>query len=81
MSANITIEISGDFCLSAEELFPDGVPETITLEAVVAAVRTAGNVRNLIADWNLVPGVDVTVAYPDPDRSHGWRYEHAEVWG
>ena len=81
MSAHVTIEISGDFCLSAEELFPDGVPETITLEAVVAAVKTAGNVRNLITDWNLVPGVDVTIAHPSADRRNGWYYEHAEVWG
>lgn len=66
MSVTISIEISGTFDLTPEQVWPDGVPEEWTIADVVAAVKTARSVNRLIDDWCMTPSVDVTVMRTNP---------------
>lgn len=57
----ISIRIEGEFDLDVSDVFPDGVPDPLTIEAVVEAVQSARDVRGLINDWNLVPSVTASL--------------------
>lgn len=78
-AATVTIHIDGDIDLPASDVFPDGVPDPLTIDHVIAAVSSAGNLRGLLANWCL-PDPQVCVSLYKGGRSQASTDVHRRVW-
>lgn len=56
----ITLHLDAHVDLTPEQVWPDGVPESWTVDDVAVVVGSAGSVESLISDWCIPVEVDVT---------------------
>lgn len=76
----VTISIKGDFDLNIDQVFPDGVPDPLTLDDVARAVESAGTPERLLSDWSLHPlDVEVDLHRYNP-QTRGFDMETRRVW-
>jgi hypothetical protein len=72
----VTLHFDGDFDLPIGDVFPDGVPDPLTVEHVVEAIQSAGDVGGLISAWGVAPTVAVTLNQP---VANGRRSDYRQV--
>jgi hypothetical protein len=68
----VFIEVTLRLEMPAAEVWPDGLPEVVDADAVIAAVEEAGSVSSFISDWDAdLFGAEVE-AQVDGRSARGW---------
>ena len=69
----IVIDVQGEFVLTQEMVWPDGVPENWSIGDVVSVMKDHAGAAALVDAWNLGDGLDtrVTVTKPNPAYAGG----------
>ena len=75
----VTIHFDGDVVLPVADVFPDGVPDPLTIADVIDAVRSAGDVMGLLRDWCL-PAPRVMVSLYQDGQSKAGTNVYREVF-
>lgn len=68
---SVAISIEIDDSLTAEELWPDGVPENPTLDTVLEVIQRSGGPRKILQDWNLLDDITMDVSLYDDMKCVG----------
>jgi len=58
----IDVEAQG-LAITLEDAFPDGVPEVVTAQVIIDAMKESGSVYGAIREWDLAGDFTINVSY------------------
>jgi hypothetical protein len=58
----VTFDIEAGCCLRLEDVFPDGVPDKVTADVVMAELKKEGSLRDAISEWDLFDDLSLSVS-------------------
>lgn len=70
----IDIEAQG-MAITLEQAFPDGVPDEVTAQVIIDAMKESGSVQTAISEWDLAGDFTINVQYGNTHAS--WKEDHA----
>lgn len=76
----ISFHLEIEATLDLEAVFPDGVPENVSIDHVISAVKQDGGPRRILSDWDLMDRPSMDISAFGKHATVDWDGEPQEIW-